>query len=204
MLITTCQAYLQGLKEINTELVILWISSHFGIQGKDNADIAAKTTTKFLHVQITVHPSRSQLNKRSSKVLSQFKLKDHCEWVARASPSAQWYKATTEYQPHSVSKLTQRHLGTIIHRLRLGYKCSWEIVRPEERDCILCEESTTSPLLHYLLECTISTPLRNMTDTPAADPNHHLAFSIGTAMVSRIVENIAVTQDFLLSFPPPR
>lgn len=155
----------------------------------------AKTATKFSHVQITVHPSRSQLNKRHRKVLSQFKQRDHLEWVARAFPSAQWYKRTTVYQPHCVSKFTKRPLGTIIHCLRRGYKCNWYIIDQEERDCMLCKDSTTAPLL---LECIISVPLKNMTNTPTP------AFSIGTAMVPRIVENIAVTQDFLLTFTPFR
>lgn len=203
-LITTCQAYLQRLRQLNTDVVIHWIPSHVGVQGNDNADLAAKTATKLFNVQLTVHPSRSQLIKKSKQVLSQLKLKAHHEWVARDSPSALWYKAATEYQSHTISKFTKRHLATIVHRLRLGYKCSWEVIAPEERECIHCEELTPAPLLHYLLECIVSAPLRQMTGTPDAPPDDPLAFSIGTAMVSKVLQNLAVTQDFLLSFPPPR
>ncbi len=43
-----------------------------------------------------------------------------------------------------------------IYRLRLGYRCNWEIARTSKKECTSCSRSTYHPLLHYIPECEIT------------------------------------------------
>lgn len=53
---------------------------------------------------------------------------------------------------HHLSPEPLLEQAIIIHRLRLGYRCSWEIAERIPRECKYCE-ITSEPLLQYLLTC---------------------------------------------------
>ncbi len=55
-----------------------------------------------------------------------------------------------------VAKSNPRNVQLVLHRLRLGYQCNWEIDKPNPMDCIVCNRSTDKPLVHYVLECVAS------------------------------------------------
>ena len=77
-------------------------------------------------------------------------MEDIQNWVNQNSPSARWYHMTSDLQPPPIDKYTPRSLAVIIHRLRLGYKASWEIVDGIYRPCQHCHDVLQHPLLHYL------------------------------------------------------
>jgi len=71
-----------------------------------------------------------------------------------------------------------RSNATILHRLRLGYRCHWEIAERFPKECQRCHAIVEEPLLHYVLCCPVLDPIRPQqysrltSDTPL-DP--HLA-----------------------------
>ena len=125
-------------------------------------------------------------------------------WTDNKARSATWYRQATHMKPHPIVKLTTRNLQTIIHRLRLGYRCTWEIVNPEERECNYCEKVTEDPLLHYLLECEATDDLRRNVGKPQHDANMPDATEKATEMVYSIIGKIKETKTMLLEYPPPR
>ncbi|XP_068246704.1 uncharacterized protein [Palaemon carinicauda] len=113
------------------------------------------------------------------------------------SMTARWYTQVTGMDPHGISRDTDRRLAVIIHRLRLGYKCSWQIVGDEERPCQHCEtQPAEDPLDHYPLHCPNTTLLRQ--DLPANPP------VTAEAVTKHILENIPTYRAYLTSYPPPR
>ena len=92
-------------------------------------------------------------------------------WTDNNARSATWYQQATHTNPHPIIKSMARNLQTIIHHLRLGYKCTWEIVNPEERECKYCEQVTEEPLLYYLLKYEKRDDLRQTIRKPPHDAN---------------------------------
>ncbi len=71
-----------------------------------------------------------------------------------ASDSITWHMLAAKGLPFKGT--TTRNQQVAIHRLRLGYKCHWEIGVPKELDCPECNSSTSKTLSHYILECCYS------------------------------------------------
>ena len=128
---------------------------------------------------------------------------NHAYWVNNHSFSANWYKRATNLQPSPVNKYTSRKLAVIIARLRLGYKCNWEVIAPQNRECTICERPTTTPLLHYLLECHQTASFRDGTEIPE-DADHPDALRHSILIIQKVLNNLDTFKNTLLSFPPPR
>ena len=95
-----------------------------------------------------------------------------------------------------------RKLAVIIHRLRLGYKATWQLIEDVVKPCEYCDDNPDSPLLHYLLECPQTATLRDNRVLPDMhDPNSHPA---AAKLCRELVEEIENYGRFLLDFPPPR
>ena len=92
-------------------------------------------------------------------------------YAIQGSPSANWYIQATELIPHPVTKNTPRKMAVIIHRLRLGYKATWQMLEGINRPCNYCDEEPESPLLHYLLDCLHTVTLRGNRIPNSQNPN---------------------------------
>lgn len=202
-LITTILHQLHTLKTQNKSITLNWIPSHIGLLGNEAADKSANLAANLPNIHITIHPTQTQIKSSTTPLLHKLTLQHHKNHL-RVSPSAYWYQLATKYEPPPISKSTPRKLAVILHRLRLGYKCNWEIIEGVVRKCNLCQTNTNTPLLHYLLECQSTNPLRTITNTPTTNPTHYNAISISTNMVHSIIQNIHNTQNFLIHHPPPR
>ena len=124
------------------------------------------------------------------------------EQARLGSPSSNWYLNATELAPHPVTRDVPRELGVIIHRLRLGYKATWQLIEGLERPCNYCDESPQAPLLHYLLECPQTASLRQNRDVPnIQDPDSVLA---AAKVAKNIIDNIETHRGLLMEKPPPR
>ena len=201
-LITDIQNLLYQHKTANRPVSINWIPSHIGILGNDKADELAKTTKYVANVQIHIQPTISQVKK---SLLPTIKKIMHDEIKAQASsgsPSSNWYLQATELLPHPVTRGISRKLAVIIHRLRLGYKASWQTIDVAARPCNYCDESPESPLLHYLLECPQTADLRN--NRPAPNMQDPESIIIAAKLVKNIIDNIEIYEDLLTEMPPPR
>ena len=190
-------------KANNRRVVINWIPSHIGIHGNDKADELAKTTKHVDRVQIKIQPSLQQIKNYTKPIVRKKNEEDINFWINQGSYSAIWYKASTQFIPPPISKNTPRELAVIIHRLRLGYKASWEIIDNLDKPCSHCNEATRKPLLHYLLECSETTSLRTNVNTPA-DINTPEAITKAAEVVKDIIESFDTHADTLLSKSPPR
>ncbi|KAK7075916.1 hypothetical protein SK128_003949, partial [Halocaridina rubra] len=90
------------------------------------------------------------------------------------SPSTWWYKTTTDLRRITLPKSLRRSTEVNVYRLRLGYKCTWQIVENIIKECTFCQVASPHPLLHYILECDSFSEIRRKTGAPATsseDPN---------------------------------
>lgn len=117
------------------------------------ADKAAYAATRFSHITAKSPPSLNQFKatiRRNTHISAR---NQHIVWIHRNSPLAKWYKEVTQYSAPPILRNTPRSHAVIIHRMRLGYRCSWEIAERNPRECKYCEVGTSEPLLQYLLQC---------------------------------------------------
>ena len=105
--------------------------------------------------------------------------------------------------PHPVVRDTPQWLAVTTHGLRLGYKANWEILENNIRPCAHCNLDTDRPLLHYLLECTETSDLRNEIDAPG-NLHSQEALDTATKLTKHIVESLQNYTDILNTLPPPR
>ena len=116
------------------------------------ADELAKTTKYIEHVQIHVQPTISQIKKQLAPTIRKMMHEEVKTQARLGSPSSNWYLHATELVPHPVTRDISRKLAVIIHRLRLGYKATWQMLEGVIRPCSYCDDSPEAPLMHYLLE----------------------------------------------------
>ncbi|XP_076064444.1 uncharacterized protein LOC143038790 [Oratosquilla oratoria] len=159
-IITTILYLLQLHNRQNRPVIINWIPSHIVVHGNERADEMAKAARYHPHIEIKVQPSTTLIKSWARDHLQRTKVANHRRSINSASASAKWYERATKLCPHPATKIANRGLSVIIHRLRLGYKCCWEIIERQERECDHCGMNTSEPLLHYLLECAHTIALR--------------------------------------------
>ncbi|KAK3886997.1 hypothetical protein Pcinc_002641 [Petrolisthes cinctipes] len=99
----------------------------------------------------------------------------------------------------------KRETRVNLHRLRLGYRCVTEIRAHNNKNCKHCKETTTEPLLHYLLECPVTAELRNVTNLMDIHPYQEEAKAAATGLIWETCEDhienlIKIIEDH----PPPR
>ena len=190
-------------KNIGRPVILNWIPSHIGIYGNDMADQMAKEAVLSSAITTNIQPSLSQFKNLTSKIPKSHIIQNLNYWVDRLSPSASWYKNTTNLQPPPVDKFTPRKLAVIVYRLRLGYKCCWEVVQPTERECNHCTITPPLPLLHYLLECPATTQLRAGLG-PLPNSTHPEAIANAIRVTQKILEDPEKFTSTLYECAPPR
>ena len=151
-------------------------------------------------VTLPVLATTAQLKTHVFKQVKQCTLSQHHARVTSGSPSATWYRAVTRYDHPNIPRLMPRKTAVIIHRLRLGYRCSWEVVENTVRDCTHCdEEAVELPLLHYLLHCPCLSAIR-----PPELHNYplHLPDAVEKGVLA--ARAILAHPSVITTFPPPR
>jgi len=127
----------------------------------------------------------------------------HQVWVQAGSPSAFWYKTSTEYESITIPMSMLRKDAVIIHRLRLGYHCSWEIDEHNPKQCNHCQSITDKPLIYYLLECDALTAIRPPDFANIQNITPDLLETAAANCARLILEN-EVNLQVLSTTPPPR
>ena len=189
-------------KTANRQVTINWIPSHIGISGNDKADGLAKTTKYVDHVQIHVQSTISQIKKQLAPKVKKLMHEEIKNQTRIGSPSCIWYLNATELIPHPVDRNISRKLAVIIHRLRLGYKTTWQTIEGAARPCNYCNNSPDAPLLHYLLECPQTASLRENIDVP--DIQNPESYVAAAKIAKNIIESLETHGGLLLDMPPPR
>ncbi len=131
-------------------LILNYITIHVQIPGNDRADDLTKEGTRIEEVEWNIPPSISQTRNLINKNI-QSKAKDIYQHEGKLSKSITWHSTVTQCAS-KVKQEMSRIQHVAIYRLRLGYRCNWEIARTSKKECPSCSRSTYHPLLHYILE----------------------------------------------------
>ena len=193
-LLTTILTITQRILAQGRRIIINWVPSHIGIRGNELADRLAVSGRGMPPNPMIIKPSCNLLRKKSTGVANSFLLQLHRE-ATRSSPSARWYSEATGYEPLALSELKNRGTEVILHRMRLGYHCTWQIIENLDREarcCMHCGEPNAT-LIHYLENCVHTQFLRQEPPTTAA------------VLVKRLCDSLTPwQQERLLAIPPPR
>ncbi|KAG0710428.1 hypothetical protein GWK47_022828 [Chionoecetes opilio] len=116
-----------------------------------------------------VPPSLQQLKAQARRAAAHHTHQTHRELEPRKRQAA-WYAAATDYHPLDATQQQPRADGALLQRVRLGY-CTREELQEdfEGQECVHCGKHTRRPLVHYLLSCPATAPLRPG-PAPAAQP----------------------------------
>ncbi len=102
---------------------------------------------------------------------------------------------------HNVPQKPRRKCpGYSMYRLRLSYRCSWEIARLSKKECPSCSRSTYYPLLHYILECEM---MHNHFG-PHMDVNDPGTLKEAASSVKITMKDQQALTTFLVDHPVPR
>ncbi|XP_076032993.1 uncharacterized protein LOC143020456 [Oratosquilla oratoria] len=193
---TSIEIMITRLHQRDRKTIIHWIPSHINTPGNTLADDAAKAATRRGEITIPVTPSMTQIRSASNKRTRIMAQEEHSNLIA-TSASAKWYYLTTRYEPISFPTGAHRRVESIIHRLRLGYPCGWQVLGDNvrrDRQCRLCGEQPPQPLQHYLIECASTAPIR-IDLRPPLTPERVVRHITNSPNPTRI--------RFLLNHPPP-
>lgn len=198
-LITSIWGDMQTLMAPGRRATINWIPSHVGIPGNDAADEAARTATLEAQPRAAISISLSQI----------------ALWAAGAarrpfpdpgdSRSLCWYVRATHRAPPPSIRTQSRELRVHIHRLPLGYPTTARIVeRAREELCAHCDRMVPKPLVHYLLDCPATMPLRrrHFPMTPVGQAREDKAAHLVYLTVRDLETLLPVIARHLL--PPPK
>ncbi|KAG0716376.1 putative RNA-directed DNA polymerase from transposon BS [Chionoecetes opilio] len=204
-LITTILGSLQSLGAQGRRVRLNWIPSHVGVRGNEAADVAAKRVASGPSVTMHVPPSLQQLKAQARRAAAHRAHQTHRELETRKRQAA-WYAAATDYHPLDATQQQPRADGALLQRVRLGY-CTREELQEdfEGQECDHCEKHTRRPLVHYLLSCPATAPLRPG-PAPAAQPAGGGLLSGREGRVALMVRHTPrdVMLRVLRAAPPPR
>lgn len=74
-----------------------------------------------------IKPSQKILRQKCKAIARAFLLQLHRE-KTRSFPSTRWYSDATGCEPLALSETINRGTEVILHRIRLGYHCAWQII----------------------------------------------------------------------------
>ncbi len=159
-LITTVQRKIQRIVDMGGSVLLHWVPSHVGIPMNERADEAALAGSLQRTIALRIAPSRSSLVKdygRRARMIWRRRV----DVQETSSPSVAWYRAATGGKPIAMPRTVSRQGEVAIYRLRLGYRCKWQILNPHrvENECERCGSDTDQPLVHYVAECEASRQL---------------------------------------------
>ncbi|XP_063590519.1 uncharacterized protein LOC134767451 [Penaeus indicus] len=189
------------LKDQEKSVSFMWIPSHVGIKGNEAADKAAKDSLQQHHLKL-IKPSLSNIKSRARETTKEISKIQHQVWVQAGSPSATWYSIATDYIPITIPKSMSRRDAVIIHRLRLGYRCNWEIQFRVPKACSHCHDIVEEPLIHYILECPVLNSIRSrhLQDIPHNQEELLQVAALSSKTFLESEERFKI----ISRFPPPR
>ncbi len=198
-LITAGQQLLQTLSDKGTKVTLHWVPSHVDIPFNDRADEVAAAGRSLPRPTVNPNRSRAQL-KRDFIVGGNRVWRQSVTALIPASDSVKWHRTVTEGKPITLPPRTPRKSEVAIYRLRLGYRCGWQIREPNEADCPECDQNTTRPLVHYLVECPVTSPFFG----DRIDSENTNSVTIAANRVKTACRDPEALGRYLRQFPPPR
>ena len=117
LLVSSIVACLEQHKMQGRSGLCIWIPSHIGIEGNEEADRLAGQSMFSDSVDIKVQTSLCQLKTKIKQYPYKSLIEHHQMWTDYNSYSATWYRHATKMIPHAIDKATCREVAVIIHRL---------------------------------------------------------------------------------------
>ncbi len=154
-LITAAQQRLQRISEQGGMITIHWVPSHIGIPANEQADQVAAAATALTTITVRPPHSKSPLKKDYEKSISSSQTQ-RITALRPGSRSITWRRTAAGDRPFRMPRSIGRKREVAIYRLRLGYRCRTQIKGPVEVECTHCDQNTSHPLVHYVLECPLS------------------------------------------------
>jgi len=132
------------------KISLVWVPSHIGLVGNENADEAAKLASKF---QFTL-----TANNNSNDITHFLKKEQQDKQTNILSSTSNWYQQiatfSTSYSPHKHSPLSRRQ-QIIINRLRLGHTFltnAHYLYTSKNNLCPLCNNARIN-IQHIICSC---------------------------------------------------
>ena len=202
-LVTSTLQLLKELKDEGKSVTLAWIPSHVGIPGNEAADDAAKKALTQERVKINVPLSLQQV-KRLARTTTTVRARGLLRGEEDSSASLTWYALATNHEPLSLPASVTRKDRVSLTRLRLGFPTVRSLGEDYEGElCAHCMDFVEEPLVHYLLDCDVTAPLRTLAAklgyTASGDRPRDAA-----KLVRYITDDTRTTLETLRLFDPPR
>ncbi|XP_050706664.1 uncharacterized protein LOC126992035 [Eriocheir sinensis] len=202
-LVTMTLDTLGRLRRDERAVTFAWIPSHAGVPGNEAADAAAKQALDQDRIAIEVPVSLQQL-KRTAKRTTGRRALALVKDAEATSASLHWYANATGYETVPLPSSLARRDRVMIHRLRLGYPTVRSLIADYEGELSLhCLEDTDGPLVHYLLDCAQTGPLRTMAARRGYTPCGARR-TAAARMVRYLTDDLGTLTRFLRQREPPR
>lgn len=143
----------------NQRITFLWVPSHFGVKGNEEADHFANQATNKDHIDCDVEPSIKQVSNKTARLLHS-KYMNEIENIVPNSNTLQHYQRITQTHTVDYRKIKNRRTQTTIARIRMGYPYIWELSGSGDMDfakCRICKQDNAHTLHHYITECPKTT-----------------------------------------------
>ena len=161
-LITMTRLLLSRLKDEGKEVTLAWIPSHIGIDGNEAADGEAKRALSQDRPTINVPLSLQQI-KRTAKTATTRRTEEMRRDAEAQSATLTWQALATGGELLTLPSTVTRRDRVSMHRLRLGFPTVRSLREGYDGEiCNHCGDSTDQPLVHYLLDCEETGPLRTL------------------------------------------
>ncbi|XP_045105294.1 uncharacterized protein LOC123500720 [Portunus trituberculatus] len=202
-LITMTRLLLSRLKDEGKTVTLAWIPSHIGIEGNEAADNEANRALTQDQPSINVSLSFQQIKKLALSATTQ-RARELRRDAEAHSATLQWQALTTNGEPLVLPNSITRCDRVSIHRLRLGYPTVRSLGEDFQGEhCRHCGDFSEEPLIHYLLDCEATGPLRAL-----AARHGHVESSDRWTSAARLVrfatDDYQKLLDHIRRYAPPR
>ena len=198
-LITSTQLIMQQLQDQQCTIYINYIPSHVGIMGNEEADMLAKLATALPTVHHTIPTSMNQyFNHYKHNIIT--RLANITKQKIDKHTSVKWHQQVTQNKYTKPPKIFDRQTEVAWYRLRMGYRCVWNLKETLLKECQHCSRPTCTPLLHYLLECCKTQPALG----PALDADMPGSHEEAATRARNLLKNAKLFQLLTKAFALPR
>lgn len=133
-------------------------------------DKAAKDSRHHQHI-IPVKPSINHIKSITKKTTYQIERIPHEVWIQAGSPSAKWFITVTDCESITIPHSIPSKEAVIIRRLRLGYRCSWEVEERLPGECIHCQAVVSQPIISWTVQLSMTPDQKNSLALMALNQN---------------------------------